>query len=62
AGDRLGHALAAGRSGYVHVIRGEVTVNGVALVGGDALKISGETAIALEQAVDAEVLVFDLPY
>jgi redox-sensitive bicupin YhaK (pirin superfamily) len=62
AGDRLGHALAPGRSGYVHVIRGEVAVNGVALVGGDALKISGETAIALEHADDAEVLVFDLPY
>lgn len=62
AGDRLGHALASGRSGYVHVIRGEVTVNGTALGGGDALKISGEAAIVLEQANDAEVLVFDLPY
>jgi redox-sensitive bicupin YhaK (pirin superfamily) len=62
AGDTLRHALAAGRTGYVHVIRGGVTVNGVALAGGDALKISGETAIALEQADNAEVLVFDLPY
>ena len=62
AGDRLGHELASKRSGYVHVIRGQVTVNGTALGGGDALKISGETAIALEQANDAEVLVFDLPY
>lgn len=62
AGDRLGHELAPGRSGYVHVIRGEVIANGVALVGGDALKIRGEAAIALEQANDAEVLVFDLPY
>jgi redox-sensitive bicupin YhaK (pirin superfamily) len=61
-GDRLGHALAPGRSGYVHVIRGQVTVNGTALAGGDALKIRGETAIALEQADDAEVLVFELPY
>lgn len=62
AGDRLDHTLAPGRSGYVHVIRGEVTANGVALVGGDALKIRGEAAIALEKANDAEVLVFDLPY
>ena len=62
AGDRLEHALAPGRSGYVHVIRGEVTVNGTALGGGDALKIRGEAAIALDQADDAEVLVFDLPY
>jgi redox-sensitive bicupin YhaK (pirin superfamily) len=62
AGDQLEHALAAGRTGYVHVIRGQVTVNGTALAGGDALKISGEAAIALSDADDAEVLAFDLPY
>ncbi|MDB5932796.1 MAG: quercetin 2,3-dioxygenase [Massilia sp.] len=61
-GERLEHALAGGRTGYVHVIRGQVTVNGTALGGGDALKITAEAAIRLEQAVDAEVLVFDLPY
>jgi redox-sensitive bicupin YhaK (pirin superfamily) len=61
-GDRLEHALAAGRTGYVHVIRGQVTVNGIALGGGDALKISAESAIALGEADNAEVLVFDLPY
>jgi redox-sensitive bicupin YhaK (pirin superfamily) len=61
-GDRLEHALAAGRSGYVHVIRGQLSVNGIALGGGDALKISGEAAIALGEAADAEVLLFDLPY
>ncbi len=53
--------LAAGRLGYVHVVRGQVTVNGIALQGGDALKISDEAGIVLEQAEAAEVLVFDLP-
>jgi redox-sensitive bicupin YhaK (pirin superfamily) len=62
AGDRLEHPLAAGRSGYVHVIRGEVTVNGTALVGGDALKLRAESAITLDKASAAEVLVFDLPF
>jgi redox-sensitive bicupin YhaK (pirin superfamily) len=61
-GDQLEHPLANGRTGYVHVIRGEVSVNGTALVGGDALKLKGEDAIRLGQASDAEVLVFDLPY
>ena len=61
AGERLSHALAAGRLGYVHVIRGTVTVNGVALGGGDALKLSDEAQVTLEQADDAEVLLFDLP-
>jgi redox-sensitive bicupin YhaK (pirin superfamily) len=55
------HALAAGRLAYVHVIRGAVTVNGVALKGGDALKLSDENAVTLAGAEDAEILVFDLP-
>ena len=62
AGDAVSHALAPGRTGYVHVIRGGVTVNGTALAGGDALKLTGEAAIELTRAADAEVLVFDLPY
>lgn len=62
AGDRVEHALATGRLGYVHVIRGSVTVNGVALAGGDALKLSDEARVTLEQADNAEILLFDLPY
>jgi redox-sensitive bicupin YhaK (pirin superfamily) len=61
-GDVLEHALVAGRTGYVHVIRGQVTVNGLSLESGDALKIRAETSIRLEEALGAEVLVFDLPY
>ena len=49
-----------GRRTYVHVIRGEVTVNGQPLGGGDALKIEGEAKVRLESARDAEVLLFDL--
>jgi len=45
----------------VHVVRGQLTVNGVALGGGDALKISHESVVRLEQAQGAEVLLFDLP-
>lgn len=61
-GERAEHALAAGRTGYVHVVRGQLTVNGQQLTGGDALKLRGEPGVVLEQAQDAEVLVFDLPY
>ena len=59
--DQVEHRLAAGRQAYVHVIRGSVSVNGVALNGGDALKLTQETRVALDQAEAAEVLVFDLP-
>ena len=61
SGDALEHKLAAGRIAYVHVIRGDVTVNGTALKGGDALKLTAENLVTLGNATDAEVLVFDLP-
>ncbi|MEC5159298.1 quercetin 2,3-dioxygenase [Janthinobacterium sp. CG_23.3] len=60
-GQRLQHRLAAGRNAYVHLIRGALLVNGAALKGGDALKISDTELVVLEQADDAEVLLFDLP-
>jgi len=59
--DQLSHALAAGRIAYVHVVRGQVTVNGTALSTGDALKLSDESTVTLAQAADAEILLFDLP-
>jgi len=60
--DHVTHALAPGRRAYVHVIRGQATVNGVALEGGDALKLSDEAMVELKDADAAEVLLFDLPY
>ena len=55
------HMPRAGRRTYVHVVRGEVAINGEALVQGDALKISGERSIRLDRGRGAEVLLFDLP-
>ena len=50
----------AGRRTYLHVIRGAVSVNGQPLGAGDALKIEGEAKVRLENARQAEVLLFDL--
>ena len=58
--ERVEHTLAAGRTAYVHVARGTVTVNGNRLAAGDALKAEGESRITLEAGRDAEVLLFDL--
>lgn len=55
------HTLAEGRSGYLHLIKGKVTVNGTHLHTGDALKIQAETQITINEAEDAELLLFDLP-
>ncbi|MCU1724279.1 MULTISPECIES: pirin family protein [unclassified Pseudomonas] len=52
--------LPAGRNAYVHVARGSVELNGVALQEGDGVRLRQEQLIELSHGVDAEVLVFDL--
>lgn len=52
--------LAPNRKSYVHVVRGDVDVNGTSLAYGDAAMIDGETLIKLDHGKNAEVLVFDL--
>ncbi|TSA09336.1 MAG: pirin family protein [Comamonadaceae bacterium] len=53
-------ALAAKRKCYVHLVRGEIAVNGTPLFDGDAALLEGESSVCLNQAKGAEVLVFDL--
>lgn len=53
-------AMAPGRKAYVHLVRGKLAVNGVALVTGDAALLAHEPLITLTDAAEAEVLVFDL--
>ncbi|WP_432719637.1 pirin family protein [Jeongeupia wiesaeckerbachi] len=60
AGETATLALAAGRRAYVHVARGQVAVNGVALEAGDALLLNDEAALHVGNGQQAEVLVFDL--
>ncbi|WP_018410168.1 pirin family protein [Methyloversatilis thermotolerans] len=48
------------RHAYVHVARGTITVNGVALAAGDGLKLRHAEAVSLRAGHAAEVLVFDL--
>ena len=60
--DQVQHTLAEGRTGYVHVIRGQVDVNGVSLKTGDALKITETSVIEFTNAYAVELLLFDLPY
>ena len=48
------------RKTYLHLVRGNLQVNGLALVAGDAALLLSESQLQLTQGVDAEVLVFDL--
>jgi redox-sensitive bicupin YhaK (pirin superfamily) len=52
--------IATGRLAYVHIVRGEIEVNGQRLAAGDAAKFGGEPVVSLANGTHAEVLVFDL--
>ena len=60
AEERAVHELRSGRRAYVHVARGQITVNGEILSVGDAAKITDATAVRLENGHAGEVLLFDL--
>jgi redox-sensitive bicupin YhaK (pirin superfamily) len=51
---------AAGRKYYVHLVRGELAVNGTPLKAGDAAKLEGESQVVVADGKNAEVLVFEL--
>jgi quercetin 2,3-dioxygenase len=53
-------SLNPARKTYVHLVRGELTVNGQKLASGDALKLAGEERLEISEGKQAEVLVFDL--
>ena len=59
--ERASLSIAPNRLMYVHVARGTVQANDVALEAGDALKLSDTPQLQLQDGRDAEVLVFDLP-
>jgi quercetin 2,3-dioxygenase len=53
--------VAPDRRIYVHIARGKVTANDVALRAGDALKLTDTGTLSLSEGAGAEVIVFDLP-
>jgi redox-sensitive bicupin YhaK (pirin superfamily) len=61
-GAEVPYSLGANRAAWVHVVRGEVVVNGVVLRSGDAAAVSGEEHLALSggDAESSEILLFDL--
>lgn len=58
--ERVAHKLDPARKAYVHVARGKLTVNGLTLEAGDALKASGVAEMVFENGEQAEVILFDL--
>ncbi|MGD9647238.1 MAG: pirin family protein [Pirellulales bacterium] len=61
AGDAVDHPLAAGRFGWLQVLRGDVRVNGTAADTSDGLAISDQSQVTIAADGPAEVMLFDLP-
>ncbi len=61
AGQALSQKLDPQRPHYLHVARGEVQLGGQTLSDGDAVMLSGESALELTAQSEAELLLFDLP-
>lgn len=61
AGNSLTHRLAPGRLAYVHVVDGELSVNGEVLRSGDGAKVAEESLVEFVAAKNADFLLFDLP-
>jgi redox-sensitive bicupin YhaK (pirin superfamily) len=59
-GESASHSLRPGRSGWVQVARGAVTLNGRPLETGDAAAVSEESALKVVATESAELLLFDL--
>ncbi|MGA3269289.1 MAG: pirin family protein [Verrucomicrobiota bacterium] len=59
-GDKVEHALLAGRYAWVHVAEGKLKLDGQILNGGDAAAVSGETRLRLAAEQPTQVLLFDL--
>ena len=58
--EQVHRQLDPGRLTYVHLARGQITLNGHVLNGGDGALLDGESELALAGGKAAEVLVFDL--
>jgi quercetin 2,3-dioxygenase len=57
---KVNHRLATGRSAWLQLIRGAITLNGNVLSAGDGAGIQSEPNLEIVATKDAELLLFDL--
>ncbi len=60
AGGELEHAIEPDRHAWLQVLRGDATLNGVAVSAGDGVAVSAESKLSIRSDAPAEVLLFDL--
>jgi len=59
-GVALTHAFAAGRLGWLQVVRGALSANGLALQAGDGMALRDEPTLQLLASAATELLLFDM--
>ncbi len=59
-GNETTYSFEKGRSGFIHVARGRITLNGEVLKEGDGAEIADTDVIEVAATADSEVLLFDL--
>ena len=60
AGQKAAHSLAKNRHVWLHVAKGEVSLNGATLAEGDAAAVSDESKLQLSANQPSQILLFDL--
>ncbi len=60
AGAELDHAIEPDRHAWLQVLRGDATLNGLAVSAGDGAEVSAESRLSIRSDAPAEVLLFDL--
>lgn len=60
AGHQVQAAIEAGRFGFLQVVAGTITLNGMDLQAGDGVRLEGEPVLSMSATAPAELLFFDL--
>lgn len=59
-GAEIKHSFEKGRGGYLHLARGQITLNGEILKEGDSAEITEKDFVTIHGEVNSEVLLFDM--
>ncbi len=58
--ERISYTIPQHRKAWVHIARGQLTMNGMALETGDGVAIDSEDQLTFSEGKNAEVLIFDM--
>ncbi|NCO02931.1 MAG: pirin family protein [Alphaproteobacteria bacterium] len=60
AGAEIKHSFEKGRGGYMHLARGQITLNGETLKEGDSAEITEKDFVTIKGAANSEIILFDM--